>query len=911
MFNNRLKMHFFTKITLFLQKIIKISFLFNAKSYILKGLGKNNIENTFILIYNQYIEVIMEKLILLDSNSLINRAYYALPNLTNHSGQYTGAIFGYLNMLIKIVDTYKPTHIIATFDRKAPTFRKKIYDGYKATRKPMPHELASQLAPLKEIIAAMNIPIVEMDGYEADDIIGTIAKKFDVQTFIVTGDKDSLQLIDDTTTVLLTKKGITEIAYYDEKALKEEGLVPSQIIDLKSLMGDASDNIPGVAGVGEKTARDLLAKYSTLDGVYEHIDEIKGKLQEKLLTNRDTAYLSYKLATINTHSPVDITLEEAKFDYPPFSGEVKRLLKALELTKIIDRLQFDGETTAYANEVQHELPQTVDIDSEEGLAEVLSKIIMQGKFSFSLSKKITIATEGECFNIVIAENLLGEGIDYNAFISAMKGIFESEKIKKTCYDIKNVMHILMQNDVTLKGAENDVLLKAYLVDANRNYKSEEELFNAYNLPEGDEAALIQLIDDILDKELGERGLTKLYKELELPLVEVLFEMEKEGFRVDLDILNELNKKYSEELDGLLKEIIDYAGKPFNVNSTKQLASVLFEDLGLKTGKKTKTGYSTNVEVLNSIKNQHPIVPLILRQRELAKLKSTYLDGILPLIDSNQKIHTVFKQTVTATGRLSSTEPNLQNIPIRRSEGKQIRKMFVASPNNVLVCADYSQIELRLMAQFSGDETMIDAFNNDIDIHATTASKVFGVPLEMVTPDMRRQAKAVNFGIIYGISDFGLSEDLGIPVYKARDFIAGYFATYPKVKQYMDKCVEIAKQQGYVTTYMNRRREIPELKSSNYNLRSFGERVAMNMPLQGSASDIIKLAMLKVHKALKEGGFKAKLIMQVHDELIIDCPVDEAQQVKKILVECMENNTPDFKVKLVAECSAGNNWLEAK
>ncbi|MDE5910961.1 MAG: DNA polymerase I, partial [Clostridia bacterium] len=378
-----------------------------------------------------------------------------------------------------------------------------------------------------------------------------------------------------------------------------------------------------------------------------------------------------------------------------------------------------------------------------------------------------------------------------------------------------------------------------------------------------------------------------------------------------DILNELNKKFSQELDSILGEIMQLAGKPFNVNSTKQLASVLFEDLGLKTGKKTKTGYSTNVDVLNSIKNQHPIVPLILRQRELSKLKSTYLDGMLPLIDSKHKIHTVFKQTVTATGRLSSTEPNLQNIPIRKSDGKLIRKMFVASEGNTLVCADYSQIELRLMAQFSGDETMIDAFNKGVDIHRTTAGKVFGIPFEMVTDEMRRQAKAVNFGIIYGISDFGLSEDLGVSVYRAKEFINSYFETYPKVKKYMDKCVEVAKEQGYVTTYMNRRRDIPEIKSSNYNLRSFGERVAMNMPLQGSASDIIKVAMLKVHKALKDGGYKAKLIMQVHDELIIDCPLDEVEPVKKLLVDNMQNNTPDFDVQLVAECSCGNSWLEAK
>ncbi len=851
----------------------------------------------------------MDRLILLDSNSLINRAYYALPNLTNHDGQYTGAIFGYMNMLIKIFDTYKPTHVIATFDRKAPTFRKSMYDGYKATRKPMPHELASQLAPLKEILAAMNIPILEMDGYEADDIIGTLAKKYSAKTFIVTGDKDSLQLIDDTTTVLLTKKGISEIAYYDEPALKSEGLVPSQIIDLKSLMGDSSDNIPGVAGVGEKTAKDLLAKYSTLDGVYAHIDEIKGKLQEKLISGKEMAYLSYDLATINVNSPIEFDdLEKARLN-ATFSGEVKALLKKLELTKIIDRLNFDSSEASAVAEIF--IPKSQDIDTLEGLSEVLSKIILNGKFAFSLSGRITISVDDECFNIVIADNLLGEGINYGDFLDACKNVFENEKIVKTCFDYKNNLHVLDKDGITLRGVENDTLLKAYLIDANRNYKSEQELFNAYNLPEGEESALIAYLDGILDREMQERGLVDLYKNVELPLVEVLFDMEKEGFRIDLDILNELNDKYSKELDSLIRQIIELAGKPFNVNSTKQLASVLFEDLGLKSGKKTKTGYSTNVEVLNSIKNQHPIIPLILRQREIAKLKSTYLDGMLPLIDSKHKIHTIFKQTVTATGRLSSTEPNLQNIPIRKAEGKQIRKMFIASEGNELVCADYSQIELRLMAQFSGDETMLHAFNNNVDIHATTASKVFGVPLEMVTADMRRQAKAVNFGIIYGISDFGLSEDLGIPVYKARDFIAGYFATYPKVKEYMEKCVEVAKEKGYVTTYLNRRREIPELKSSNYNLRNFGERVAMNMPLQGSASDIIKVAMLRVSKALKDGGFKAKLIMQVHDELIIDSPVEESEKVKKLLVESMENITTDFSLKLVADCSAGKSWLEAK
>ena len=468
----------------------------------------------------------MDRLILLDSNSLINRAYYALPNLSTHSGQFTGAIFGYMNMLMKIVSTYDPTHIIATFDRKAPTFRKSMYDGYKATRKPMPTELASQLAPLKEILAAMNIPILLMDGYESDDIIGTLAKRFAVETYIVTGDKDSLQLIDDTTTVLLTKKGITEIAFYDEKMLAGEGLAPSQIIDLKSLMGDASDNIPGVAGVGEKTARDLLAKYGTLDGVYAHIDEIKGKLQEKLVNSKDMAYLSYDLATINVHSPVEFDdLDKAKFK-PVFSEEVKRLLKALELTKIADRMTFDGEDSeSAARQAEVFLPQVKDIDSLDGLGEVISHIIIKGKFAFSLSRRITVATDEECFNIVIADNLFGEGINYSEFIDAMKGVFESADIIKVCYDLKNNMHVLSNDGVDIVGAQSDVLLKAYLVDANRNYKSEQELFNAYNLPEGEEAALIYYIDNIIDKELEEKNLVKLYQDVELPHVVEIFDLE--------------------------------------------------------------------------------------------------------------------------------------------------------------------------------------------------------------------------------------------------------------------------------------------------------------------------------------------------------------------------------------------------
>lgn len=848
----------------------------------------------------------MEKLLILDSNSLINRAYYALPNFSNRKGQFTGAIFGYCNMLLKLIENYKPTYIIATFDRKAPTFRKEIYDGYKATRKPMPPELAMQIQPMKEILSLMNIPILEKDGYEADDIIGTIAKKFPQQTYIVTGDKDSLQLVDDSTTVLLTRKGVTEIEEFDVAHLLETGLRPSQVIDLKSLMGDTSDNIPGVPGVGEKTARDLLSKYDTLDGVYEHIEEIKGKLKEKLENNKELAYLSYKLATINTNSPIEIDLLDATLKMP-FDVKLKDKLKELELYKIIERLDFDGTS----QEIVVEQVNVSTISQSDELDLLVKKIQKEKNFSISLGEDILIATSNkEAYKIQISNNLLdGMLIDY--VYLALKPVFEDNAITKIVFDSKTLMRELHNYHIRLSMPYEDVLIKAYLLDANRNYKTLEDLLRSFSIESDSIAAALFSVDKQITINLKERNLYDLYENMELPLVEVLFDMETEGFRVNKEKILEISTIFKKELEDISNQIFDCTGEVFNINSPKQLSVILFEKIGLKPGgKEAKAGHSTAVDVLQGLINDHPCIPLILRYRELEKLRSTYLDGMLPNIDGDGKIRTIFKQTVTATGRLSSTEPNLQNIPVRKKEGKQIRELFIASEGRKLVCADYSQIELRLMAAFSGDESLINAFNNNEDIHALTAAKVFNIPLEMVTPDLRRQAKAVNFGIIYGISSFGLSTDLGIPIYQAKEFIDNYFRTYPKVYEYMEKLKKDAKAHGFAKTYFGRIRYIPELTMSNRNMQMFGERVAMNMPLQGSASDIIKLAMIKVHKALKDNNLKSKLIMQVHDELIIDTYEDEIEIVSKILKENMEN-VVSLPVKLVADLGVGDSWLEAK
>lgn len=841
----------------------------------------------------------MDKLILLDSNSIIHRAYNALPKLKSPSGLNTGAIVGYINILFKIINDFKPTHIIAVFDKKAKTFRKEMFEDYKGKRKAMDPELAEQFEPLKKILSAMQIQILEKDGFEADDIIGTLSKKYSFQTFIVTADRDSLQLIDDSTTVLLNS---STLIYYDKARLLEDELEPSQIIDLKSLMGDNSDNIPGVKGVGVKTAKDLLAKYKTLDGVYENIDEIKGSLKEKLINGKDMAYLSYTLATIDTNVPIECDIDKCKV-VKEYDTEVKDLLTELGISKITGRMKFKAVEEVSVPVVEEAFEAIDDIDK------LISILPTSGEMVLDINKSVSIYCNGKAYEIKCSETLLGFGIEYSQFLETISPIFKSN-VKLIAYDIKTLMKVLALQDIAISCDYDDVMLKAYICDAPRSYKDVETLVAAYGYSDKNIASALNSINEILDKTMVEKGLVDLYKNIELPLVKVLFDMEDCGFKVNRDEMDRVSKEISNELNTLTQEIYIDANEEFNINSTKQLANILFEKLKLKAHKKTKTGYSTNVEVLTELRGDNPIIDKILRYRELSKLQSTYLVGMKDLIDKNSKIHTVFKQAVTATGRLSSTEPNLQNIPVRKPEGAKIRSMFIPSEGNKLIVADYSQIELRLMAHLSGDDAMIEAFNNNIDIHTLTAAKANGVSVDKVTPEMRGSAKAVNFGIIYGISDYGLANDLGIQVYKAKAFIDKFFESYPKVKQYMDKSVELAKSQGYVTTILGRRRDIIELKSSRFNERSFGERIAMNMPMQGSASDIVKLAMIRVYDALNEGKFKAKMIMQVHDELIIDCPENEVEKVKVMVKDIMEN-TVKLSVKLNVNVGVGDNWLEAK
>lgn len=849
----------------------------------------------------------MKRLVLLDSNSLINRAFYALPPLTTADGRPSNAVFGYTTMLMKIIKDLEPSHIVATFDLPAPTFRKELYTEYKATRKPMPEDLAMQMPMLKELLRSMQINIVELAGFEADDVIGTLAKKCDYETVIVTGDRDSLQLVSDSTRVWLTKRGITEIIEYTPEKLKEEGLLPSQIIDLKSLMGDSSDNIPGIPGVGEKTARSLLERYNSLEGVYEHTSELRGKLKEKVEDNKELAYLSYKLATIDTDAPIEYE-EEKSILKLPFSTKVRDVMTDFGFLSLVNKLEFcDSKDDSIIETVKVAERFKIKVNDMKKLEKLIQILSVSDGFAFVYDGNIHIGLDkSEEYEINLQSNVFETGLDYGEVMEALKSVLENKDINKYVYDLKTLWHQL-GGKLVLGGI--DISVKGYLADANLNYKNLEAMITANGMDKEYPALSLMLLNERYDTVLAKFELTSLYEDLEMPLIEVLYDMEKEGFRLDVQLMNELGAKYTGELTQLTEQIYTLAGEKFNINSPSQLGRILFEVLRLKTGKKTKKGYSTNVEVLMSLRNDHPIVDMVLRYREISKLLNTYIDGFRPLLIDG-RIHTVFKQTVTATGRLSSTEPNLQNIPVRKSEGRELRKMFVASEGCKLLCADYSQIEMRLLAHMSGDEVLIDAFNNNDDIHAITAAKAYNVPLEMVTSEMRRSAKAVNFGIIYGISSFGLANDIGTSPARAKEFIDKYFATYPKVKGYLDSNIAYAKEHGYVTSMSGRVRFIPELKSANYVTRNFGERIAMNMPLQGSASDIIKSAMIRINRELSEGGYKAKLVLQVHDELIIDCPMEEIEKVKEILGRCM-SDAVKLKVSLKADVSEGYNWFEAK
>ena len=853
----------------------------------------------------------MEKLVLIDGNSLINRAFYAMPLLTTKSGIYTNAVYGFLNMFFKVLSDEQPSHAAVAFDLKAPTFRHKLFTEYKGTRKPMPEELRPQIPLLKELLSLMGIKTFEKEGSEADDIIGTIAKHTSIKTIIITGDKDSFQLVDNETEVHFTKRGITDIEVYNNVNFTEKtSLSPAQIIDLKALMGDSSDNIPGVPGIGEKTAKALLLEYGNIENLYSNTDNLKGKLQEKIVNNKELCYLSKTLATINCNCGVDTDLKNMEIP-ARFSLKAKERFTELEFKSLYKKSELfeDGEPLAPEKETIKKDITSVTVDDFA----VLNKISATNISLTIGSRNINLSDGDTEYIINVRETLLDDGFNLSDALKALKPLLTGDKTL-IVFSKKELKHFVKNNvDITLTAPCEDVSLLRYLAEFSGREETLLDLLTEYDLSALTPASSLMEIYEELKVKLKEEGLENLYSNVELPLTDLLYDMEVSGFKVDYNALSEAGEKYRVMLLDLESKIRDFANDDsLNVNSPKQLGELLFEKLKIGKGKKTKTGYSTTAEILETLEDAHPIVPLILTYRRIQKLQSTYIEGFKPLIDKKTGlIHTSFNQTVTATGRLSSKEPNLQNIPVRDDEGKELRKFFVPkSSDRILISADYSQIELRLLAAFSDCKALIDAFNNEKDVHASTAAKVFGVDINDVTPAMRSNAKAVNFGIIYGISEYGLAKNLKISNAKAREYINSYFSEYPEVKKYMDENVASAKENGYAITLLGRKRYIKELFSSNYNLKSFGERVAMNMPLQGSSADIIKLAMLGVANRIKKENLKSELILQVHDELIIDAFIDEKEKIEKILVEEMEGAVK-LSVKLTVGLGCGKTWFDAK
>lgn len=848
----------------------------------------------------------MEKLVIIDGNSIINRAFYALPILTNSSGEYCNAIYGFCNILTKIITTEKPNYMAICFDAGKRTFRNDIYEDYKGTRKSMPVELADQLAPLKKILKAMNIFIIEQLGVEADDLIGSIAKKFDIQTVILSGDRDLLQLIDNSTEVHLTKKGVTEVDVMTEQTLLEKmGLKPYQIVELKALMGDASDNIPGVAGVGEKTALNLIQTYDNIDALYVNLDGVKGKLKEKLENGKVSAYMSKTLATINTNVPVEVSLDDLKFTFP-FDYEVYKLFCHYEFNSLTSRNNIFIDNVAKAGMKK---TQVNFIENNSQLDLLIEKIIEQKNMAFYIDNQIHLAFDSDCEYIIKCEqqnSLLGLSLDFA--LSKLKNILEDENIKKVCFITKNLMHELDRYNITLKGVKFDICIGAYLVNGSKkgNEKIDYYLSN-FDYDSNAICCCLNYMFDVYSAQLKQEDMEKLYYDLEFSLIQVLYDMEQAGFKINKSLLTEFIGEYKNKIEVLQNQIFALAGTEFNVNSPKQVGELLFDKLLLPKPKKNS---GTAVDVLEKLVGAHPIVEKILEYRKTVKLYNTYLLDFEKMMDKDNLIHTIFNQTLTSTGRLSSQEPNLQNIPVKTEEGRKLRQLFIPrNENGFIISADYSQIELRILAHYSADEKLIEAYNSNLDIHTQTASDVFGVNYDDVSYDERRKAKAVNFGIIYGISDFGLASNLKIPTHEAKEYIDKYFATYPTVKSFMEGCVESAKQNGYAQTLFNRRRNIDELKSNNYQLRMFGERASMNMPLQGTASDIIKKAMICVANKLKQNNMQSKLILQIHDELIIDAVASEKEQVIKLLKECMEN-VVKLRVPLVVDIECGKTWFDA-
>ena len=850
------------------------------------------------------------KLMILDGNSIVNRAYYGVRPLNAPDGTPTNAIYGFVAILQRLLEEQQPQAVCVSFDLKAPTFRHQQYEAYKAQRKGMPEELAAQMPILKEVLDAMGIRRYELEGFEADDILGTaaaICEKSGWDCVIVTGDKDSLQLITDTTSVcnVKTRMGQTETVLYTPERFQEEyGFAPPLMVDLKALMGDSSDNIPGVPGVGEKTAMDLVQRYGEIKNIYENLDslEIKEGVRKKLAQGRESAEMSYWLATIIRDVPLDFKPEDNLWD-KNYTGALYGIFKRLGFNKFIEKWGLTESGEAAISEEQSHLPRRELSSTEEidALIEAINAAEQIAVYPLEGLDHIEVCDGKNVYDA--AWNRCGEGYD------RLLSVVFSPEIKKTGHNVKDLMGLLLKEGLSTEGFVFDTALAAYLLDATESDYALERISVRYTGAEAAGAEAVFKLAPVLDTKLRELGMDGLYYQAELPLCAVLAEMEAAGFFVDRKALYDFGESLNAGIAQLQQSIWNHAGHEFNINSPKQLGSVLFDELLLPYGKKTKTGWSTNADVLEKLQGKHPIVDEVLEYRMLTKLKSTYADGLLKVISDDGRIHTNFQMTVTATGRLSSTEPNLQNIPVRKKLGAQIRNMFVAAPGMMLVDADYSQIELRLLAHISGDETMKEAFLSGEDFHTVTASNVFGVPVSEVTPILRSRAKAVNFGIVYGISAFSLAQDIGVYPNEAKAYIDAYLEKYRGVRDYMKQIVETAKAQGYVSTVYGRRRYLPELKSANFNMRSFGERVALNMPVQGTAADIIKLAMVNVHRRLKAEGLKARLILQVHDELIVECPGEEAEQVRQILTEEMEN-AARLSVPLLAEAHIGHSWAEA-
>lgn len=856
------------------------------------------------------------KLLVIDGNSILNRAFYGIKLLSTKDGMYTNGIYGFLTILQRIIGELEPDSVAVAFDLKAPTFRHKAYDGYKAQRKGMPQELAVQMDPLKELLGYLGYTIVTCEGYEADDILGTLSAECESQgctCYIATGDRDSLQLVSDSTSVRLatTKFGQSAVTLYDrEKIMEDYGVEPHQLIDIKAIQGDTSDNIPGAKGIGQKGASELIKNFGSVKYIYDNIDtiDVKPAMRTKLINSKEMVEMSYFLGTINRDAPIDRDLEKYRIHEPDMAA-ASALMTKLELFGLMEKMGINASNIAPASEESGEKITASVTELSDG-SKLLAMCEDQGEAYFLCTydddsiSRMYFALGDEVFTFEPTDS----------FLKAFAGC---GGIKKYTYDVKPLHKIVRGLGAELKGVAMDILLAAYLLNPSASGYDVERLESEYGIPVADlddktaaAAASLPKLCERLNREIDENNQRELLDNIELPLAQVLADMEWEGFAVDREGIVAYGNSLKEKIDEIVGSITEQVGYEFNLNSPKQLGVALFEKLGLPHGKKTKSGYSTSADVLESLRWQHPVVEDILRYRSLSKLNSTYCEGLLKVIGEDGRIHSSFNQTETRTGRISSTEPNLQNIPVRTELGREMRRFFVAREGWTLVDADYSQIELRVLAHVAGDKVMIESFNEGRDIHRATASKVFGMPEDMITSQMRSRAKAVNFGIVYGIGAFSLSKDIGVTRKEAEDYINEYLRNFSGVRDYMDKVIADAREKGYAEDIFGRRRYLPELKSGNFNMRSFGERVARNMPIQGAAADIIKIAMIKVHDRLRKEKLQARLILQVHDELIVECPLEEAEQVKSILEQEMENAVK-MDVPMKAEANIGENWYLAK